>query len=350
MKTWYTKKAFLLTLKNTKRKMRERALGMLQGGMRTADVARAINCNFRPVRHLRQRYRETGRTADHPRSGRPRVTTPAKDQYIRTSHLRDKYRMETTARVTPGTHNPSISAQTLSLLRTEAGLRSCRPVARQVLTKHHRQQRHLWPQTHRRWTRQDWQKVLFTDESRFCLTRGDGRIRVYRRRNVRCTEACTLERDRFGGEGSVMFWGAVSQHLRTELVVIAGNLNTVHYRENILLPHVVPFMQAHPDMKLQHDNATSHTAHSVRDFLQDRKVSVLPWPAKSPELNSIEHVWDLLDRRVRARSIPPRNVQELAGALVEEWGNISQQELANLVQSMRRRTAVLNAAGGHTEY
>ena len=43
----------------------------------------------------------------------------------------------------------------------------------------------------------------------------------------------------------------------------------------------------------------------------------------------------------------PRNVLELAGALVEEWGNISQQELANLVQSMRRCTAVLNAAVGH---
>jgi transposase len=72
---------------------------------------------------------------------------------------------------------------------------------------------------------------------------------------------------------------------------------------------------------------------------------------KSPDLNPIEHVWDLLDRRVRARTIPPRIVQELAGAVVEEWGNISQQKLANLVQSLRRRcTAVLNAAGGHTRY
>ena len=99
------------------------------------------------------------------------------------------------------------------------------------------------------------------------------------------------------------------------------------------------------------DNATSHTVCSVRDFLQDRNVSVLPWPAKSPVLNPTEHIWDLLERRVRSRAIPPRNVQELAGALVEEWGKISQQELANLVQSMRRRcTAVPNAAGGHTRY
>ena len=173
--------------------LRERALGMLQGGMRTADVARAINCNVRTVRRLRQRYRETGRTADRPRSGRPRVTTPAQDRYIRTSHLRDRYRMATTtARVTPGTHNPSISAQTVRNRLREAGLRACRPVVRQVLTRHHWQQRHLWAQTHRRWTRQDWQKVLFTDESRFCLNRGDGQIRVFHQRNERYTEACTL--------------------------------------------------------------------------------------------------------------------------------------------------------------
>jgi hypothetical protein len=106
-----------------------------------------------------------------------------------------------------------------------------------------------------------------------------------------------------------MVWGGVSQHHRTELVVIEGNLNAVCYREDILLLHGLLFLQAHPDMTLQHDNATRHTARSMRDFLQDRNV------------------------------------------LVEEWGNISQQEQANLVQSMRNRcTAVLNAAGGHTRY
>uniref|UniRef100_A0AAQ4R3M5 Transposase Tc1-like domain-containing protein n=1 Tax=Gasterosteus aculeatus aculeatus TaxID=481459 RepID=A0AAQ4R3M5_GASAC len=166
--------------------LRERALGMLQGGMRTADVARAINCHVRIVRRLRQRYRETGRTADHPRSGRPRVTTPAQDRYIRISHLRDRYRM--------------------------AGLRACRPVVRQVLTGHHQQQRPPWAQTHLRWTRQEWQKVLFTDESRFCLTRGDGQIRVYRRRNERYTEACTWSGIDLEVGGSVIVWGGISHH------------------------------------------------------------------------------------------------------------------------------------------
>ena len=72
--------------------------------------------------------------------------------------------------------------------------------------------------------------MLFTDELRFCLSSGDGRICVYRRSNERYTEACTLERDRFGGGGSIMVWGGVSQHHQTKLVVIAGDLNAVCYR------------------------------------------------------------------------------------------------------------------------
>ena len=159
--------------------LRKHALGMLQGGMRTVDVARAINCNVRTMRHLRQLYRETGRTADRPRSGRPCVTTPAQDRYIRTSEPAGQVQdgnnnCPSYTRTHTRMHNPSISAQTVRNRLREAGLRACRPVLRQILTRHHRQQRHCC------WTRQDWQKVLFTDESRFCLTRGDGRIRVYR--------------------------------------------------------------------------------------------------------------------------------------------------------------------------
>ena len=99
-----------------------------------------------------------------------------------------------------------------------------------------------------------------------------------------------------------MVLGGVSQYHRTDLVVIAGNLNAVRYRDDIPLSHVVPFLQAHPDMTPEHDNATSHTACSVCDFLQDRNVSVLPWPAKSLDLNSIEHVRALVERRGRARA------------------------------------------------
>jgi hypothetical protein len=96
-----------------------------------------------------------------------------------------------------------------------------------------------------------------------------------------------------------MVWGGVSQHHQTELVVIAGNLNTVRYREDILLSHVVPFLQAHPDMRMP--PAILLVLCMISCKTEMPVFSVLPWPAKSLYLNPIEHVWDLLDQRVRAR-------------------------------------------------
>jgi hypothetical protein len=190
------------------------------------------NCNVHTVRRLRQSYRETGQTADRPRSGRPSVTTPAQDRYIRTSHLRDRYRTATTTvRVKPGTHNSSISDQTVGKRLREAGLRACRPVVK--AGPHQTSPATTLPMgTNPPSLDQTGlaKSALLTDESRFFLTRGDDWIHVYRRRNERYTDACTLERDRFGGGGSVMVCGGVSQHHRTELVVIAGcALKTFHF-------------------------------------------------------------------------------------------------------------------------
>ena len=67
--------------------------------------------------------------------------------------------------------------------------------------------------------------------------------------------------------------GAVSHSIIGLSLLSLQAINAVHYREDILLPHVVPFLQAHPDMTLQHDNATSYTARSVRDLASEEPGS-----------------------------------------------------------------------------
>jgi len=153
----------------------------------------------------------------------------------------------------------------------------------------------------------------------------------------------------FGG-GSVMVWGGICGVNRTKLVVLNGNLNGARYRDEILRPVVVPFLQPRgPDAIFQHDNATSHTCHVSRTFLQQQNVHVLDWPVKSPDLSHIEHVWDVLGRRVRRRRNQPTNLQELAQALTEEWDSIPANVIQRYNGSMRRRcNAVIQAIGGHT--
>jgi hypothetical protein len=69
-------------------------------------------------------------------------------------------------------------------------------------------------------------------------------------------------------EGSSWSWAMCHSIIRLSLL----SLQAMRYREDNLVPHVVSFLQAHPDITLQHDNATSRTGRSVQDFLQDRNV------------------------------------------------------------------------------
>ncbi|GFW37425.1 transposable element Tcb2 transposase [Trichonephila clavipes] len=62
----------------------------------------------------------------------------------------------------------------------------------------------------------------------------------------------------------------------------------------------------------------------------------MDWPAYSPDLNPIEHVWDALGRRIAARLHHPENTQQLKQMLIEEWVLLPQEMLHQLVLSMRR--------------
>ncbi|GFX47198.1 DDE_3 domain-containing protein [Trichonephila clavipes] len=64
----------------------------------------------------------------------------------------------------------------------------------------------------------------------------------------------------------------------------------------------------------------------------------MDWPAYSPDLNPIEHVWEMLGRRIAARQPPPTCLLELRRAMLDEWCNIPQDLIDNLILSMTRRS------------
>ena len=162
--------------------------------------------------------------------------------------------------------------------------------------------------------------ILFSDESRFNLSQHDGMTRVFRRRGERFADNCLIERDRFGG-GSAMVWGGIMGRKKTNLIVVQGNLNAQGYIKQIQQPEAVPFLQRHRPAMLMYDNARPHVARICRQFLNRNNVNVLPWPAVSPDMNPIEHIWDYLGRKVRARG-NVHNLRDLENALIQERNNI----------------------------
>jgi transposase len=102
---------------------------------------------------------------------------------------------------------------------------------------------------------------------------------------------------------------------------------------------------------LMDDNTRPHRARIVDQYLEQVGVQHLPWPACSPDLDPIEHVWDFLSRRVRRRQPRPETLNDLRVALEVEWAQITQDYLATVIQSMPNRLReVIRARGGNTRY
>ncbi|GFX38337.1 transposable element Tcb2 transposase [Trichonephila clavipes] len=139
------------------------------------------------------------------------------------------------------------------------------------------------------WNVTDWQKVVFSDESRFVLGTDDNRVRVWR--------------------------------------------------------HPGPFLNGLPGAIFQQDNAHPHTATVAQDFL--RHFQTLAWPARSPDLSPVEHVWDQLKRQMPSC----HSVYDLELAVQDLLAHLPQDNIRCLINSMPDRVAACIAAGdGPTRY
>ncbi|GFU70382.1 transposable element Tcb2 transposase [Trichonephila clavipes] len=124
-----------------------------------------------------------------------------------------------------------------------------------------------------------------------------------------------------------------------------GTLTGQRYVDDILRLHVGPFLNGLPGAIFQQDNAHPHTARVAQDFL--RHFQTLPWPARSPDLSPVEHVWDQLKRQITSC----HSVHDLQLAVQDLWAHLPQDNIKCLINSMPDRVvACIAAGGGPTRY
>ncbi|GFS61081.1 transposable element Tcb1 transposase [Trichonephila clavipes] len=204
---------------------------------------------------------------------------------------------------------------------------------------------------HALWTPQQWSCVMFSDESRFSLQSDSRQTFIWRATGTRYHQENTIERNRYGGAGWLVCGGIIlgsRTDLHVQSVTMTGHIN----RDVIMEKHVRLFRGVMgAEFMFMDDNARPHRANIVDECLQSEDIIRMDWPAYSPDLNPIEHVWDMLGRRIAACQPPPTCLPELRWALLNEWCNILQDQIDNLILSMPGRCkACIASFGRHTPY
>ena len=247
-----------------------------------------------------------------------------------------------------------VSDRTMRNVLHRRGLRSYRRPRKPLLAPRHRRARKNFAFKVLHWTVDDWKKVVFVDESKFERVHPAGPLKSWRWPGV-----CLRSEDvrltlKFGG-GSVMIWGRLSWHGLTPLVRIQGPMNASLYL-SILQENLAPFVESFSNAERQgvmlgQDNDPKHTARRIQSWLAASGIKALKWPANSPDLNPVEHLWAELERRVRAEIPAPTTVDALWSALAVAWAEIPHETVSKLVESMPARIeAVYRARGSYTAW
>lgn len=337
--------------KETTEEERKIIINLRKSNNSLRKIGEIVKRPYSTIKKIIDKYNKTKKIANDPRCGRPQALSDAEKRYIvREIKKNPKLPATEITRTINNNFNKSICPNTVRKVLHEGGYSSRVPRKKPYISKVNKAKRLKYAEEHRNKSNDFWNRVVFTDESKFNIYGNDGRCRVWRKPNEEFKEKNLCPTFKHGG-GSVLVWGCMSAAGVGNLQIIDGIMDHKKYID-ILKTHLQPSVQKMgiaENFIFTQDNDPKHTAHNTKLWLVYNTPKWMETPPQSPDINPIENLWDHLDRKVREREI--RNKTELAIALQEEWEKIPPQVTQNLVDSIPRRLeAIIKNKGSHTKY
>ena len=235
-------------------------------------------------------------------------------------------------------------------LNKNLNLPSMHAAKKPLLTAAMKTKRLAFCKKYKDWRPDEWDKVMFSDESMFkCIDGGSARVRRPRgsdRYDPKFTVKTVKHPDQ------QMIWGCFSgAGGRGGLYFLPKNttMNGTRYRE-VLEEHLLPFKDIHGFEIFMHDGAPCHKTLAVKSFLQENDIDILEWPGNSPDLNPIENVWGFMKRKLR--SMDTSSVPRMVKVIKDVWlRELDPEYFRKLSHSMPKRIAeVLQKKGALLKY
>ncbi len=246
-----------------------------------------------------------------------------------------------------------VVTDTIAKMLKKKGLKSAEKKKKPLLSQKNIKARFEFAKTHQYWTSDDWDRVIFSDETKINRFNSDGRTWYWSRDPSVLNDHSVQPTVKHGG-GRILMWGCMT----SKGVGYASRIDTTmdqHLYKSILEDELMQTIDYYDldstKVIFQHDNDPKHTAKSVKEWLKDQEFQTMTWPAQSPDLNPIEHLWSHVKRKLNQFESPPKGINELWERVQQVWNEIDKETCSNLIRSMPSRIeAVLKAKGKWTKY
>ena len=297
------------------------------------EIARFSGESHQNVRNAVDKWESQASVEDLPRQGRPSEISPEDRDTIIGRQLEDRFKSLIDIYRELNTEGCQVSYDQVKRVIGDTFIKSAAPL-RIKMSEENKAKRVLWIESHSRWRRQKWSKVVWTDEKMFELYPQRGRLYA---KILPDEYPEDFPRQRLGVSPKIMFWGAISGEGKVFLDVIEDPSMTSYSYSCFLYQRAMPAIRMihGKDFFYQQDNAPPHRGGLTSIYLEIAKVKVIEWPPQSPDLNPIEQVWNWLAGKIKTKSF--QNLGELRDSVFALWEQLPNNTVLAYIEKLESK-------------